>query len=239
MALKKSVTVEEFAKLSKETQALYKTEPVEGAHLLDLEGEEDNGALMRAKQHEKDARKKAEDRAKLAEDKLAEIEATAVTEREKLARASGDIKALEKSWAEKHAAEQKKLQDQLSAKDAALTDLTVGNVAQAMAAEISVAPDVILPHISKRLRAEIVDGKAVTKVVDAQGQPSALTVDELKQEFLANKSFAPIITASKASGGGAGGGGGGGGAGSGKIDFSKSPKQIAADMKSSGKVKGP
>lgn len=238
MALKKSVTIVDFAKLDKTTQSLYKAEPVDGNHVLDLEGEEDIGALKRAKEREVEENKELRKKLKDIEDAAAVEAEKARKAAEKAARESGDVKALEKSWQDKHAAEQKKLQDQLAQKDAALVELTVGNTATAMAAKISTAPDLILPHISKRLRSEIVDGKAVVKVVDVNGQPSALTVAELEQEFVANKSFAAILTGSKASGGGAQGGGGGGGAPSGgKVDFSKSPKEIAAGLAASGRLK--
>jgi hypothetical protein len=76
-----------------------------------------------------------------------------------------------------------------------------------------------------------------TRILDREGKPSAFTIDDLKKEILANKEFSPILKASNATGGGASGARGSGGAGSsGKIDFSKSAKEIAAQMKASGKV---
>ena len=58
----------------------------------------------------------------------------------------------------------------------------------------------------------MVDGKAVTRVLDADGAVSALKPEELQKEFLSNDRFSAIVVASRASGSGAGGGRKGGGA---------------------------
>jgi hypothetical protein len=88
-------------------------------------------------------------------------------------------------------------------------------VAQSLASELAVSGSapLLLPHIARRLKVEIVDGTPITRVLDASGKPSAASVDELKKEFIDNKAFAPVIVGSRASGGGAAGAGGGGGAG--------------------------
>lgn len=237
MALKKLVSIADFAKLDKTTQALYKAEPSDGNHILDVEGEEDIGALKRAKDRETEENRILRAKIKETEDNAAAEAEKARKAAEKLARETGDVKALEKSWAEKHAAQEKILKDQLASREAAIVELTVGTAATAMAAKISTAPDLILPHIQRRLKSEIVDGKAVVKVVDDKGQPSALTIAELEAEFVANKSYAAILTGSKASGGGATGGGGGSGAPGGKVDFKGSPKEIAASLVAGGKLK--
>jgi hypothetical protein len=52
---------------------------------------------------------------------------------------------------------------------------------------------------------DIKDGRAVAVVMDAEGKPSALTVDELGKEIANNAAFAPLIVASNAAGGGANG----------------------------------
>ncbi|WEM33661.1 head scaffolding protein [Pseudomonas phage PSA-KC1] len=58
-----------------------------------------------------------------------------------------------------------------------------------------------MPHIKSRLMADFEGDTPVTRVLDKDGKPSALTIDELANEFVANKDFSAIITASKASGG--------------------------------------
>lgn len=239
MALKKKLTKTEYDAAKADIKTEYKL--VEGKtdeYELDIEGGEDTGALLRAKDHEKRARQEAETKLREAQEKLDKIEADAIKEREKAARESGDTKALEKSWKEKLEKREAELAKQIEVRDAALANLTVDNVAQQIAAKISTAPSILIPHIKNRLRSEIVDGVATTKVVDAKGLPSALTVAELEAEFVANKDYAAIITGSKASGGGARGSQDGGGAPAqgGKVDFSKGPKAVAASLAASGKL---
>lgn len=68
----------------------------------------------------------------------------------------------------------------------------------------------LLPHITSRLSVETIDGQPQIRVKDLQGNLSALSLDELKNEFRSNAAFKPLIAASNASGGGANGGQGGG-----------------------------
>lgn len=192
MALKKKLTKEEHAKLSDALKSEY-IEDGDGFR-LDVEGEEDTGALKRAKDREAQLRRDAEKAKKELEDRLAEIEGDD-------ARKKGDIATLEKSW-------QKKLDDQKAEYEGKVSKLTahttkslVDNVALSIASKISNAPAIILPHIRARLQADFEGDEPKTRVLDKDGKPSALSVEELSAEFVANKDFAAIITASKASGG--------------------------------------
>lgn len=197
MALKRKITKEAFDKLSAEIKAEYVEK--DGDYVLDVDGDvgnEDTTALRRAKDREVQARKDAEKRAKEAEDKLKSLD-------ESDARKRGDIDALEKSWKEKHDATETGYKTKLAAKDAFIARTLVDNVASALAAEISVSPKLLLPHIKARLVADLEADTPTTKVLDAAGKPSALTLDELRKEFVDNKEFASIIRASKASGGSA------------------------------------
>ena len=139
MALKKKITKSEYDKLSDGL----KTEYVEDGdgYRLDIEGEEDTGALKRAKDRESQLRKDAEKRAKEAEDKLALIEGDD-------ARKKGDIDTLEKAWNKKiedaNAAAQLKI-DKLS--NYTKTSL-VDTVALGIATKISNSPALILPDDS-------------------------------------------------------------------------------------------
>lgn len=103
-----------------------------------------------------------------------------------------------------------------------------------IAAKISTAPAVILPHIKSRLSADLEGDKPRTVVLDENGQPSALTIEELSKEFIENKDFSSIIIASKASGSGATDKTkGSGGAPAKGIDLSKaSPKDLRAHLDS-------
>ena len=149
------------------------------------------------------ARQAAEKEAKELRDKLDEITAGA-------ARKTGDIEALEKSWGEKLSKREAELLKEIEGRDGHLNKMLVDNVAQSLAAKLSISPAVIMPHIKSRLQAEFKDGAGATRVLDATGKPSAMTLEELETEFRNNKDFAPIIIGSKASGSGAGGAGSGG-----------------------------
>jgi len=192
MALKKKLTKEEHAKLSDHIKAEY-IEDGDGFR-LDIDGDEDTGALKRAKDREAQLRREAETKLREAQEQL---DALGNDD----ARKKGDIQTLEKSW-------QKKLEDQKADYEGKLGKLTthtktqlVDNVAQQIASKISNAPALLLPHIKARLAADFEGDAPITRILDKDGKPSAMTVEELSAEFVANKDFSAIITASKASGG--------------------------------------
>lgn len=198
MALKRKITKAEFDKLPAEIQAEYVEK--DGEYTLDVDGDEDTGALRRAKDRAVQERRDAEARAKEAEGKLAELD-------ENDAKKSGDIEKLEAKWKKDKDDAVAEVQAKLDRATAYVTDQLVDAQAQAMAAEISTSPALIKPHIRSRLQADIgdwADGHTPSTVVlDAQGQPSKTDLDAFKKELVDNKEFAPIIRASKASGGGA------------------------------------
>jgi len=183
---------------------------------LDVEGREDPAELRRAKQRETEGRK-------AAEKKIADMEAAQVArdeqarkDREDALKKAGDVDALQKSWQEKYdkdlAAESAKFTPQLASMELDLNREMIDRHATEIAASISLpgSEKVLFPHIRSRLRIEMRDGRRTTVVVDPEGKASAMTLDELKKEFLADKGFAPMLAASRASGGGANGGKGGG-----------------------------
>lgn len=115
-----------------------------------------------------------------------------------------DIKTLEKSWEDKLKKREGELEGENGKLKSFLNESMVNGVAIAIASEITTAPDLMLPHILKRLTVDLTGDKPATKVLDNNGQPSALSIDDLKNELLTNKSFAPIIVASRAKGAGSG-----------------------------------
>lgn len=192
MALKKKLSKAEYDKLSDTIKAEY-IEDGDGFR-LDIDGDEDTGALKRAKDREAQLRREAETKLREAQEQL---DALGNDD----ARKKGDIQTLEKSW-------QKKLEDQKAEYEGKLGKLTshtktqlVDNVAQQIASKISNAPALLLPHIKARLAADFEGDAPITRILDKDGKPSAMTVEELSAEFVANKDFSAIITASKASGG--------------------------------------
>ncbi|WNH03213.1 hypothetical protein [Xenorhabdus griffiniae] len=185
------LTKEEFETLTDEQKALYKEQgdkyqlQIEGLpEIPDVSGlQKKVDELLSEKKSEQEKRRQAEEAAKKAA--------------EEQARKNGDIEALEKSWAEKLSNREKELLTQLEEKDTNLRTLLVDNVAQSLAAKLAGdSAALLLPHIKSRLIVE--DGK--TRVVDSEGKPSALTIDDLEKEFRSNKLFAPVVIGSKATG---------------------------------------
>jgi hypothetical protein len=171
---------------------------------------------------------------KEADRKAKEAAEAAEAERQAALAKSGDIDALRQSYEAKLTKREKELMDQLSGLQSQVHGLTVGQSAMAVAVELAMdgSSDVLLPHVKQRLSMEIVDGQAVTRVLDKAGKPSAMTIEELKTEFAANPAFAPIIKASKAAGGGASGGNNsGGGAPKSKASLTGAQSERVAALK--------
>lgn len=241
MALK--LELESVEGLSADVVKEYKLIEVDGkkTYKLDLEGLEDTGALKRAKDHEKNARQAAEKTAK----ELAERQEALQEELDQMRRGAipkGDVEKLEGSWKEKLAKKETELTSERDAALGTLRTLLVDNIAQSIATKISNSPDLIMPHIKARLTTEKTSEGYVTRVLDATGKPSALSIDELQKELTTDKRFSAIIIGSKASGGGAAGGSG---AGSGapvvdpKFNWAKAtPSQIAAQLKAKKEASG-
>jgi hypothetical protein len=191
MALKKKLTADAYAALNDNIKLLY-TANSEG-YLLDIEGEEDVGALKRAKDRLKVEAKEAKERAALLEAKLAEIDGNT-------ARKTGDIAALEKAWQDKHTKELGERDIKLSDRDKYLARLLVDGIANSIAREVSIAPDLMLPHIKARLSANFDSDEPTTVVLDSTGALSKATIDDLKKEIMSDKRFASVLIGSKASG---------------------------------------
>lgn len=204
--------IESLEGLDESIQSLY-TE-VDGKYQLKVDGLDDGAELKRAKEHEKEARKRAEAEAKQLRAEMDEMKTSLDEIKSKKARDSGDIDALEKSWADKLAKREAELSAQIEKANGSITSLLVDKEAATLAASLAVegSAGILLPHIKQRLGVAEKDGSFVTVVNDGEGKPSALTIEELKQEFANNPAFAPVIVGSKASGGGASGGSGGGAA---------------------------
>lgn len=189
----------------------------DGKFTLEVEGGEDTGALKRAKDHEKNLRVAAEQRVTELTSQIETLTGerdTAISERDAAKADKGkDTQALEQSWQAKVDAAEKKLADTQAELTTEIERLLVTNTASSMAHEISTVPELFQDVIAKRLKVEKgADGQYFTRVLDANGQPSASNLDDLQKELLANDKYAAIVISGKGSGGGAGGSGSGGGA---------------------------
>jgi hypothetical protein len=199
MKLKKKITKAEYDALSKTLQELYSLGESEDEYILDTDDAgEDNGALKRALDRERQA-------AKDAKKKASELEAAQQLLEEDAARKAGDVAKIEDGWKKKLEKINTEHATALEQANAALRSLLVDAKATELAAKIATAPALLIPHIKARLKADIVDGKPVTVVLDENGAPSTMTLEQLEKFFTNSKDYAPIIIGSKASGAGSGG----------------------------------
>lgn len=188
-------------------KAEYKVDPNNAnEYLLDTDEAKE---LLAARDREKkraDDLQAAADAAAAETKRITEEAAEAVA---KAAREKGDITAIEKSWQSKIDAAKADSDKALAALQEKLRKLLVHDRAVMMAAEISTVPSLMVAVIEARLSAEIEGDEPVTRVLGTDGKPSALTLDDLRKELVANKEYATIIKASGSSGGSATGGTGG------------------------------
>lgn len=198
MALRRKVTKEAYEKLTDEIKKEYVLK--DGAYVLDTDDDEDFDALKNSVTTERQKRKDAEK-------KLRDLEDEAETERNNANKKNGDVAALEASW-------QKKLDTAKAEADAAaaklngaISKLLADGTARDLANALSTVPSVMAKVIRERLTVDMSGDEPALRVLDANGKPSAMSVDDLKKEIASNKEFAAIIKASNGSGGGATNGG--------------------------------
>jgi hypothetical protein len=208
MAIKRKLTKAEYDALSESNKALYKVDPKKAEqYIVDLDGDDepndDAAALKRAKDREtENARLLREENAALKAEKAAkEKELAELGDVD--AKKRGDIETLTKSWQKKLEATQAEGAAKLGKRDTFLTKTLRDNVALQLANDISTAPKLLLPHIAARLSVDLDGDEPRTVILDGDGKVSALNIDDLRKEFLANKDFASILTGSKGSGSGA------------------------------------
>lgn len=207
MALKSKITKAEFDALHDILKPEYK---VSGDHYL-LDSDEAN-ELRAAKDRETEARRAEKERADRLQAEKDAAEEEARTAKLDKAKKDKDVEGLEASWNDKLTAAVAAEKVKTEKRENQLRKLLVDNQAISLANELSVSPKLILPHIRERLAAELDGDTPITRILDADGKPSAKTIADLKAEFIDNPDFKTIIKGSNANGGGAGGGNSGGGA---------------------------
>jgi len=201
MALKYKLTKAAFDKLSDELKGEYVEDPNKaGEYVLDVNGlpePENDGALKRAKDREKQRADEAEAEAERLDTELTSL-------RSNQGKGEKDIARLTK-------AHDKTVADLTAEYDGKISKLTgfidkeiKGGKAEALAAKISTVPKLLGGEIGKRLQVNYDGDEPVLEILGADGKPdSKLTLDKLGEEFVANKEFSSIIIGSKARGSGA------------------------------------
>jgi hypothetical protein len=120
------------------------------------------------------------------------------------AKKNGDLQAIEDSWAAKYNDLETNSKTSTDGLQSVINNLTIGSESSRIASELALpgSAEVLLPHIKSRLSVEIVNGQPVTRVLDKDGKPSALSIKELTEEIRMTPAFAPIITGVKSNGAG-------------------------------------
>lgn len=185
---------------------------VEGAYLSDEPIETVREKLTTAKNHEKEARQKAENELKEFRTQRDTLEKE-LNDLRKGAIPKADAEALEKSYKQQNERREKELQAEIANLNRSIEGYAIDSVVTKMASDISDSPDLLIPHIKGRLKLEKqADGTFQTRILDREGKPTAMGITELQKEVSEDPKFKPIIRGTKASGGGASGGKSGSGA---------------------------
>ncbi|MDO4223604.1 MAG: hypothetical protein Q4D05_06225 [Acinetobacter sp.] len=199
MSLAFTLDEQGFAGLDEPLQGLYHKND-DGSYQLKVDGLPTEGLKAKNEQLLGETKKEREKRKEL-EKQLAEVLSQKEQAMQDELKQKGNIDALEKSYQEKF----DKLQHESNSREHALQQqiyqLTVGQTATNLANELAIkgSANVLLPHIQNRLTLD--DSKI--RVLDLQGNISALTLDDLKQEFRSNDAFKPLIAGNHSSGSGA------------------------------------
>lgn len=201
--------VESLEGVDENLHSLY--EQKDGAYFLKVSGvvsESDVDGLKASRDALLTEKKEAQRLKDEAEAERLRIEREAL---EESARQKGDWQALEDSYKAKLAEKENEFAGERDTLRKQVYKLTVGDQALKMASEISKphAQGVLTRFIEERLT---LDESGNVRVLDMQGKPSAMTIEDLKTEFKNNAMFQDIVVVNNASGGGASGGGFGGGA---------------------------
>lgn len=191
--MKLKISKEEYDKLPDLLKAEY-TEKNGAYHQNVPDTDEAIEALRLAKENEKKEHKATKDALENLKNELAEI-------RNEGNRKKGDVEALETSWKGKLAARETELTNQINALRnhviKSMRDATSGELASA----ISTVPSVMKRILTDRMTIDFEGETPSLRILGIDGKPSALTIEDLKKEILANPEYAPIIIGSKASGG--------------------------------------
>lgn len=202
MALKMKVGQSVYDAMPADVKKEYKQ--VGSDWVLDLDGYEDPVELRNARDREKEnaAQAKRDAAAEKARADKAEKEAKDLKDAGKSV--DDAVKAKETEMQTKYDTDVKDLNDKLSGLTTATINAHKISIAEALANKISTAPGLLAPRLAERIDVEIdpATNRPKAYILDAAGKRTAGTVDDLEKEALKNKDYAPILRATKASGGG-------------------------------------
>lgn len=127
--------------------------------------------------------------------KAAEAAEAARIAQEEADKKNGNVQALEASWTKKFQEQEEAHKNALAGLNKQLHGLTVGAAGKDLCAKLFGKNAHLGSHaINSRLTMETAeDGTSRVRVLDADGKPSAATLEDLEKEFRDNKEFAAII----------------------------------------------
>lgn len=199
MPVKRKISKAEYEALSDEKKEFYiENKDRKGEYVVDMDADF-NKELTTALDAVKNDNK-------TLTDKLAETETALTAAKAEKAPKDGSVakdehESIVKSLNTKLAKAETDSAAAITKRDAFIRKTLIDSKASELAGKISKAPKLLLPHIKARLSANLDGDEPATVVLDADGKPSAYTLADLEQEFVANKDFADIIVGSKATGG--------------------------------------
>ena len=194
MALKRVIKKAEFDKLNEALQEFYTETGDKGEYTLDVEGVPDTSKLERSLEREKARFKEAKERADTAEGELQELKDAQTTEQKDVARLQKEYKTTVDKLTGDH-------KTALEKRDNFIRKSMRDTAASEMAREISTVPKIMQKAIAERLHVDFDDDEPRLVILDSEGKPSDIKMEQLKKEFLTNPEYKEIIIASRATGG--------------------------------------
>ena len=189
MALKRKLGSAEFEALNEVLKAEYKKNDTDGMFYLDAD---DAQELINALKHEREENKNNKEMRELLDKRIKERE-------EELARKNGDVAALEASWKEKLKNEKDADKAEKDHLKKLASEGVVNNALDPIANKFK-APTLIKKALKDRITVEFTATGAELRVLDKEGKPSALSIDDLEKEILEDKEYSSILIQSRASG---------------------------------------
>ena len=164
-------------------------------YVLQTEGDHPGiEAMRRARDNEKESHKATKQRIK-------ELETEMDNMRTQLATSTGNSDNVHKSWEKKFNDKCAEYDGIINGLNGSLSNLTVGQAAKQVA-DIFLSPRLGEREARARLTTEMVDGVPTVRVLDKDGKPGAMSLDDLIKEFRADKDLAPSLKGTSGSGGG-------------------------------------
>lgn len=192
--MKRKITKAEFEALNEVLKGEY--EEKNGAYYAKIEDDHDAiTSIKQAKENEVNAHKETKKRLKEFEDKAK------LAEDEHL-RKSGDVKAIEESWSKKYSSREAELLSKIETFQTKTKNSVKDGAISKLAAKLC-KPDahrIFSKSVSDRFDVEIVDDNFNLRILDKDGKPSALSIEDFEKELLADKEFSAIIVRNQASG---------------------------------------